>query len=113
MGIAPRTPDIHPSDSCVKWSMNLYGAQSDSLQSQFHNSIKWSVQYNRIVAGCPYAPLFRQVVPSAVIDGKPQSYFFSKPYSYSTWLAINLLPLSTLSSNYQKDELTRSNKLLY
>ena len=57
---------------------------TDSLQSQFHNSIEWSIQYNHIVVSCPDSPLFPQVVPGAVIDGKPQSYFFRKPYLYPT-----------------------------
>ena len=43
----------------------FYDVTTDSLQSDFHNSIEWSVQYNRIVGSCPDTPLFRQVVPSA------------------------------------------------
>ena len=62
----------------------FYNGTTDSLQSQFHASIEWSMQYNRIVGSCADTPLFRQVVPGAVIDGKPQSYFFRKPYLYLT-----------------------------
>ncbi|MEO0684526.1 MAG: hypothetical protein AAFY76_05620 [Cyanobacteria bacterium J06649_11] len=50
----------------------FYDGQTDSLQSEFHNSIEWSVQHNRIVGKCADTPLFRQVVTSAMIDGKPQ-----------------------------------------
>lgn len=50
----------------------FYDGQTDSLQSEFHNSIEWSVQHNRIVGKCDDTPLFRQVVPSATVDGKPQ-----------------------------------------
>ncbi|MEA5595718.1 hypothetical protein [Rivularia sp. UHCC 0363] len=52
--------------------MTFYDGQTDSLQSQFHSSIKWSVQHNRIVGTCDDTPLFRQIVASATIDGKPQ-----------------------------------------
>ncbi|NJO65501.1 MAG: hypothetical protein HC836_47630 [Richelia sp. RM2_1_2] len=50
----------------------FYDGQTDSLQSEFHNSIEWSVQHNRIIGICDDTPLFRQVVPSTMIDGKPQ-----------------------------------------
>lgn len=50
----------------------FYDGKSDSLRSQFHSSIKWSVQYSRIIGKCADTPLFREVVPSATINGKPQ-----------------------------------------
>ncbi|NJN11545.1 MAG: hypothetical protein HC815_27645 [Richelia sp. RM1_1_1] len=50
----------------------FYDGQTDSLQSEFHNSIEWSIQHNRIIGTCADTPLFRSVVPSATIDGKPQ-----------------------------------------
>ena len=50
----------------------FYDGKTDSLQSQFHNSIEWSVQHNKIIGKCADTPLFRQVVLGAMIDGKSQ-----------------------------------------
>ena len=62
----------------------FYDGTTDSLQSQFHNSIEWSMQYNHIVGQCADTPLFRQIVPSAVIDGKPQEAGIYENYSQIT-----------------------------
>ena len=62
----------------------FYDGTTDSLRSQFHNSIEWNVQYNRIVGSCPDTPLFRQVVPGAAIDGKPQTAGVYEIYSSVT-----------------------------
>ena len=62
----------------------FYDGQSDSLQSQFHASIDWSMQYNRIVGSCADSPLFRQVVPDAAIDGKLQTAGVYEIYSQIT-----------------------------
>ena len=62
----------------------FYDGTTDSLQSNFHNSIEWSVQYNRIVGICPDTALFRQVVPSALINGEPQKAGTYEIYSYIT-----------------------------
>lgn len=62
----------------------FHDGTTDSLQSQFHNSIEWSMQYNRIVGSCPDSPLFRQVVPSAAIDGKLQTAGVYEIYSQIT-----------------------------
>lgn len=62
----------------------FYDGTTDSLRSQFHNSIEWSVQYNRIVGSCADTPLFRQVVPDAAIDGKPQEAGIYEIYSSIT-----------------------------
>ncbi len=62
----------------------FYDGTTDSLQSQFHNSIEWSVQYNRIVGQCADSPLFRQVVSSAVINNEPQEAGMYEIYSQIT-----------------------------
>jgi hypothetical protein len=62
----------------------FYDGKTDSLQSQFHNNIKWSVQHNRIIGTCADTPLFRQVVPSAMIDGKPQDNGYYEMHSTIT-----------------------------
>lgn len=59
----------------------FYDGKTDSLQSQFHNTIEWSVQHNRIVGTCTDTPLFRQVVPSAMIDDKPQDNGYYEMHS--------------------------------
>ncbi|NJN12217.1 MAG: hypothetical protein HC836_48325 [Richelia sp. RM2_1_2] len=50
----------------------FYDGQTDSLRSEFHSSIEWSVQHNRIIGTCADTPLFRSIVASATINNKPQ-----------------------------------------
>lgn len=59
----------------------FHDGTTDSLQSQFHKSIEWSVQYNRIVGSCVDSPLFREIVPSAVIGDEPQEAGYYEIYS--------------------------------
>ncbi|MEM7581499.1 MAG: hypothetical protein AAF316_17015 [Cyanobacteria bacterium P01_A01_bin.80] len=77
----------------------FYDGTTDSLQSQFHNTIKWSVQYNRIIGQCADTPLFRQVVPSAVVDGKPQEagkYEIYSPITHQTTKLTWYVSLGTI-----------------